>query len=152
MNNYTVYKDLLENFGKEINTNSNLTFALICFISLNLIVTIMNIFSQNRLKNKEKKIFSFNLKEKRRIEILEELYNKMENLSNFDGKERSDEFLLQIKEMEAFTNKNRLYLPKQIQKITNEYSDYLKSVLTDFRKKNYEFEINVFNKYSKLFA
>jgi hypothetical protein len=152
MNDYSALKDLLEIFSNEITTNSKLAIALICFIGINLVVTLLNIFSQNRLKNKEKQIYSFNLKEKRRIEILEELYTKMEDLSNFDGKERSDEFLQQIKEMEAFTNKNRLYLPKQIQKITNEYSDYLKNVLTDFRKKNYEFEMNIFNKYCKLFA
>lgn len=152
MNDYSALKDLFEIFSNEITTNSKLTITLICFIVVNLGVTLLNIFSQNRLKNKEKKIYSFNIKEKRRIEILEELYNKMENLSNFDGKERSDQFLQQIKEMEAYTNKNRLYLPKPIQKITNDYSDYLKNVLTDFRKKNYEFEMNVFNKYCKLFA
>ena len=151
MNNYSIYKDLFEVFSQEINTNTKLIIALICFICVNLVVTLLNIYSQNRLKNKEKKIFSFNLKEKRRIEILEILYNMMERLSNFDGKENHEIFLNDIKEFELYVNTNKLFISKSIQKIITEYSDYQKNVLVDFRKKSYEFEIKTFNKFYNCF-
>jgi hypothetical protein len=71
MNNFGILKQLIESYSKDIALNNKLLVALIVFISINLITTIINIISQHRLKNKDKKIISFKIKEEKRILIFE---------------------------------------------------------------------------------
>lgn len=141
MNDYGALKDLMENSNSEINTNSKLAFILICFISINLIVTLLNIFSQNRLKNKEKKIYSFNIKEKKRIDISEELFTQLDKLTFFNGKDDNDIFLNKIQILEKYVTSNRLYISKNTYRNVQEQCDYFKSVLADYRKKDYAKEL-----------
>jgi len=152
MNNVSIIKDLFEIYSKDIQNNTKLLIALIVFISINLIVTFINIYAQIKLKNKEKKIYSFNLKEKRRIETSEELFKMLDELTFFDGKNTNDSFLTKIQTLERYVSSNKLYISKDVQSIVQDYNDYFKSVLTDYRTKDYAKEIeftkcfcNIFN-------
>lgn len=151
MNDYGALKDLMENSNSEINTNSKLAFILICFISINLIVTLLNIFSQNRLKNKEKKIYSFNIKEKKRIDISEELFTQLDKLTFFNGKDDNDIFLNKIQILEKYVTSNRLYISKNTYRNVQEQCDYFKSVLADYRKKDYAKELGFTKNFCTIF-
>ncbi len=151
MNDYSALKDILEIFSNEVSTNSRLAIALICFIGINLIVTILNILSQNRLKNKEKKIYSFNIKEKKRIEISEELFLQLDNLTFYNGKDDNDVFLNKIQILERYVTSNRLYISKSIFSNVEEQCDYFKSVLGDYRKKNYAKELEFTKNFCNIF-
>ena len=146
MNNLGVLNKLIESYSGDLMLNSKLLIALSIFIFINLITTIINIYSQHVLQTKEKKIFSFTIKEKRRIEIFEEIYLLLDNLSFFDGRSDNAEFLIQIQSTEQVISSHKLFLPKKEQILIYNISDYYKTVLTDHRKKNYENETELFKK------
>lgn len=151
MNNISAIKDLFEIYSKDIQSNSKLLIALIVFISINLVVTFINIWAQINLKNKEKKIYSFNLKEKRRIEILEELFKQIDNLTYYDGKENNEIFLSKIQSLEKYVCANRLYIPKNIYKTVQDFNDYFKCYLTDYRKKDFASEMKLTEDFCNIF-
>lgn len=151
MNNASVIKDLFEIYSTDIQNNTKLLIALIVFISINLVVTFVNIWAQIKLKNKEKKIHSFNLKEKRRIEISEELFTQLDKLSFYDGKAINDSFLHEIQILEKYISSNRLYIPKNVYTNVQDQSDYFKSVLADHRKKDYAKEMELTKIFCNLF-
>jgi len=151
MNNVTVIKDLFEIYSKDIQNNTKLLIAMSIFILINLIVTFVNIWAQVKLKNKEKKIYSFNLKEVRRIEISEKLYNQLDNLTFFDGKNNNEIFLIKIQELEKFVSSNKLYISKNVFKNVQGFSDYFKSVLVDYRKKDYAKEMELTENFCNIF-
>ena len=151
MNNLGVIKELLEKYGEDIALNSKLIIALIIFIFINLITTIINIISAHSLKGKEKKITSFNIKEQKRINVFENVYQQLDKLSFFNGKNDANEFLNHIQEVEQYISKNKIYIGKKELKSFYKITDYYKIVVTDFRKKDYNNELILFNKLSELF-
>lgn len=151
MNNVSVIKDLFEIYSNDIQNNTKLLIALSVFILLNLIVTLTNIYAQVKLKNKEKRIHSFNLKEKRRIEVAEELFRQLDLLTFYDGKSDNEEFLLGIKDIEKYVSANRLYISKNVLTIIQDFADYFKSILVDFRRKDYAKEMAFTSSFCKIF-
>lgn len=143
MNDYTAIADTLKN-----TSNINI---LIIFISINVLVSLVQIYAGFRLKSKDRLIYSQNLKEKRRIKTIEELFRKLENLTYFDGRKENDNFLKEISELDAFVTKNRLYIDKKYLRITNEINDYFRTVLSDFRKKDFKREQTYFDNFLKIF-
>lgn len=150
MNDFGALQNLIEAANKNISANYNLTITLLGFVCLNFLLTCLDIFFQFRLKNKEKSINSHNLKESKRINIQEELYKLLEELTYYDG---SDAVNYQTKsnKINKYLTKERLYLDKTIIKITQNFNDYFLTVLGDYRKKNYSTETDFLEEYSKIF-
>jgi len=151
MNDFSLITGLFDTYSKDIQSNSKLLITVIIFISINLIITLINIYAQVSLKEKEKKIFSFNLKEKKRIEVFEVLFVKLDLLTFFDGKVNNANFLIDIQNIDKYVTSQRLYIPNALFKVVQEYNDYYKSVLSDYRKKNYATEIDLSNKLCLIF-
>lgn len=151
MNNFGILKDLLESYSKDIALNNKLLIALIVFISINLITTVINIISQHRLKLKDKKIISFKIKEEKRISIFESIYQMLDKMTFYTGRDDCEEFLNSIQEAEKYISNNKIYIDKKEQKLMYETTDYFKTVVTDFRKKDYSNEIKLFDKLSTKF-
>jgi Icc-related predicted phosphoesterase len=151
MNNFGILKQLIESYSKDIALNNKLLVALIVFISINLITTIINIISQHRLKNKDKKIISFKIKEEKRILIFEAIYQKLDKMTFFSGKDDSENLLKSIQETEKNISSNKIYIGKKELKLMYNVTDYFKTVASDYRKKDYASEIKLFDKLSDTF-
>lgn len=82
---------------------------------------------------------------------MEDLYILLDKISYFDRGE-SDQMLLAITEVEKFISEKRIYLDKSTEKVINKWLDYYKSVLVDFRKKNYEYEMTLVNEFRQEFS
>jgi flagellar biosynthesis component FlhA len=151
MNNFGILNELIEGYSQDIALNNKLLIALIVFISINLITTIINIVSQHRLKQKDKKIISFKIKEEKRISIFESIYQKLDKMTFFTGREDCEEFLNLIQETEKYISNNKLYMNQKELKLMYETTDYFKTVLADYRKKDYSNEIKLFDRLSAKF-
>ncbi|QIH38727.1 hypothetical protein G7A72_07930 [Flavobacterium sp. Sr18] len=81
MNDIGVLQELIGKFSNNVDNNNKLSIALLIFMIINILMSLVNILSDHKLKNKEKKIFSFTLKEKRRIEIFEKIYQLQDKLT-----------------------------------------------------------------------
>nr|WP_042270265.1 hypothetical protein [Nonlabens ulvanivorans] len=114
MNNLGLLKDLLTEYANDIERNNQLLIALLIFISINLLTTIINIASQHKLKSKDKSIISFQIKEQKRITIFESIYRKLDKMTFTDSRIESEELLQQIKNVEKLISKNKLYIDKKI--------------------------------------
>ncbi|WP_425076956.1 hypothetical protein [Psychroserpens sp. S379A] len=152
MNNIGILKDLLKTYADDIERNNQLLIALLIFISINLITTIINIISQHKLKSKDKSIISFKIKEQKRISIFESIYRKLDKMTFLDGKTEADELLQLIQNVEKSISKNKLYIHKKNQKLMYDITDYFKTTLTDYRKKDYRKELKLFDKLSSNFG
>jgi len=150
MNDFGALQNLIEAANKNINSNYNLTLTLLGFVSVNFLLTCLDIFFQFRLKNKEKSINSYNLKEAKRIETKDELYKLLEELTYYDG---TNAQLYQSKSaaINKFLTQKRLYLDKNIIKISQNFNDYFLTVLSDYRRKNFETETNFLEEYTIAF-
>lgn len=151
MNNFGILKELIESYSKDIALNNKLLIAVLIFILINLFTTIINIISQHRLKNKDKKIISFKIKEEKRILIFEGIYRELDKMTFFSGKDDSEQLLQSIQEIERNISSNKIYIGKKELKIMYETTDYFKTVASDFRRKNYESEIEFFDRLSNVF-
>ncbi|MGO4921464.1 hypothetical protein [Maribacter spongiicola] len=152
MNNIGILKDLLQTYADDIEKNNQLLIALLVFISINFLTTIINIISQHKLKSKDKNIISFKIKEQKRISIFESIYIKLDKMTFLDGRTESEELLQLIQNVEKLISKNKLYIHKKNRKLMYDITDYFKTTLTDYRKKDYSKEIKLFDKLSSNFA
>lgn len=149
MNNLGVLQKLIEQLDSDLSHNNKLIIALIIFVLLNFVLTAINIYFQFKLKNKDKEINNHNLRESKRIEHQEQLYILLESLTYFDGTSAEKEkFQKTIVEINQFLTQKRIYLNKNIIKISQEFTDYNTQVLVDYRKKNYENELLILEKYN----
>lgn len=151
MNDIGVLKELIDKFSNNIDNSNKLSIALMIFMLINLLMSLINIYSDHKLKNKEKKIFSFSLKEKRRIEIFEKIYQLQDKLTFYDGRNDNNTFLLDIQSIQVYVSQNKLYLSNKEQQLINEINDYFKTVLTNYRIKDYRKEAELFKKMEGLF-
>lgn len=151
MNNFGILKDLLENYKEDLALNNKLMVALLIFISINLITAIINILSQHNLKSKDKKIISFKIKEEKKIHIFEEIYQKLDKISFFDGKNDTEEFLNTIQDTEKYMSACKIHFNKNERAVMYEITDYYKIVLVDYRKKDFHNETKLFSKLSDLY-
>jgi hypothetical protein len=149
MNNLGGLLKLIEQLESDLSTNNKLIIALSIFVLLNFVLAGLNIFFQFKLKNKDKEINHHNLRESKRIENQERLYILLESLTYFDGNPKGkDAFQKTITEINQFLTQKRIYLNKDIIKISQEFTDYNTQILVDYRKKNYEKEILILEKYN----
>jgi hypothetical protein len=152
MNNLGAYKDLFEIYSTDLQQNTKLIITLTIFIGINLLVTILNIISQQVLKTKDKKIFSFTIREKKRIKHFEYVYQKFDDLTFFDGRQNNDSFLSNIQGLQKYITHHKLYFNKKELTLMNDYSDYFTIILSDHRKKDFQLEFSHAEKLQKAFT
>lgn len=151
MNDPSLIKEIIETYTISNNKLTSLSITIIIFTSANIIAIIANIWSSFRLKNKEKGIIKYEKLEESRIRIHHELFLKLEELTYYSPTDNSDDFTIKSNEINTFLSKNRLFINKDIYKITDEFNNYFLTVIQDYRKKNTEKEIKILDKYIKLF-
>lgn len=152
MNNLGALQNLIESLNNDISSNNKLIIGLSVFVGLNLILAIMNIIFQFRLKDKEKDINSYNLREAKRIEQQHCLYSMLENLSYYDGNTETIQFYhSKVSEINKFLTREKLFLSGHLIKISQQYTDYFLGVLSDYRTKSYEREMEMLELYNLRF-
>ncbi len=152
MNNFGALKDLIVSLSGDISSTNKLIIGLSVFVGLNFLLAILNIIFQFKLKNKEKDINSYNLREVKRIELQHSLYTMLESLSYYDGtKENFKLYHEKVSEINKFITREKLFLSKRLIQISQQYTDYFLSVLSDYRTKNYEREMEMLELYSVKF-
>jgi hypothetical protein len=152
MNNIGILQKLIEQLETDLSTNNKLIISLIIFVVLNLILAGINIFFQFRLKNKDKEVNNHNLREIKRIEHQEELYVLLESLTYYNGTSKEKvSFQKKMTLINQFLTQKKIYLNKEIIKISQEFTDYNTQLLVDYRKKNYEKELMILEKYNTQF-
>lgn len=152
MNNLGGLLKLIEQLENDLSTNNKLIIALSIFVLLNFILAGINIYFQFKLKNKDKEINHHNLREVKRIENQEKLYILLERLTYFDGTTKAKiAFQKQITDINKFLTQKKIYLNKDIIKISQEFTDYNTQLLVDYRKKSYEKENIILEKYNTRF-
>ena len=143
--------DILNELIQKHEDKTSLYWAVIILLGLNLIAAIANFLQTFYIKNSEEKQYRKRIREDRRINILENLYSFLEELTYFNGKESNDELLIKISSLEKYSSKNSIYISKEIQQCLTDTLDYFRSLTTNYRKKNYETESNHLSKYISLF-
>lgn len=150
MNDFGALQELVVNVNEKINSNTKLLFTLGIFVVINIIATLLDIFFQFRLKEKEKDINNHNIRETKRVDTQEELYNMLEELTYY-ANSNSQSYQIKSKEINKYLTKKRIYLNKEIIKITQEFNDYFLNVLSDYRNKDFQKETDFLERYSKIF-
>lgn len=149
MNDYSLTEDMLKEIVG-ISNNDTLLLTLLIMVSINIGVEVFKFISRWVLTNKSKKDKRLILIEEKRIKILEQLFQSLDHLTLFDSSQEQ-ELLIEIKDINKFITRNKIYIPKEFQKFSNEILDYFKNILTDYRLKNIEKETKLFNKFCNAF-
>jgi hypothetical protein len=113
---------------------------IVIFVAVNLIVALINWLIQKNIKNLESRIYKTKVREDRRITIIEEIYKECVAFTYILGKNEMVLELNKISALEKKLSENRLYINSNMNKKITTYLDYLKSLISDFRYKNFEKE------------
>lgn len=81
MGDLGLLEKLIENLSKDVSAHFRMILSISIFVGLNIVLAIVNIIVQFKLKNKEKEINHYNLREVKRIECQEKLYTLLEKLT-----------------------------------------------------------------------
>lgn len=131
-------------------------------IFFNIISVAANIFSAFlfkireadlaiRLKEKEVSINSLKLKEERRIDLYEDLFDHMNKLILWVPFEDKNDLIKLVKEFEAKVNSRKLYIDTNALSIINSFTDYCKELITNPTAKNIKCEDDFIFKFIKNF-
>lgn len=93
-----------------------------------------------RLKEKEVAINSLKLKEERRIDLYEDLFDHMNKLVLWVPFEDKDDLIRLVKEFEIKVNSKKLYIDANGLSIINGFTDYCKGLITTPTDKNIKSE------------
>lgn len=152
MVDFSALNEIIEKLNNEISGNNKLLITLFIFVGINIIGAVVNIIVQFKLKNKEKNINNHNLREAKRIEKQAMLYNMLEDLSYFDGSNKDFKlYHKKVSEINKFLTKERLFLSKELIRLSQEFSDYFLGVLSDYRTKSYEKEMKILDNFCIIF-
>lgn len=152
MDDFGILEKLIENLGDDVSSHFKMMLTISIFVGLNIVLALINIFVQFKLKNKEKEINQHNLREVKRIENQENLYTLLEKLTYYDGDVgKLEEYHSKLVHINKFLTGKKLYLNRDLIIISQEFTDYFLSILTDYRKKDYEKETKFLEKYCSKF-
>lgn len=101
-------------------------------------------------KKQEKNVYSFNLKEEKRISHLEKIALQINNLSLCDP-QNTNEILTKVNALSAYTFSNGLHVNSTYQEIVNNVCDYYSSVAENFKNKNIQTETQFMNQFKAHF-
>jgi hypothetical protein len=124
---------------------------VLLFLSINLLVALLNWLIQRNIKTIENNIYRKKIREDKKIAIIEDIYGE---LVSFTYCLNQEELLLNINRLTSLEQKialNKLYIDSRMNNKIVEFIDYIKGLLSDFRKKSFEKEIKYLNEIEKEF-
>lgn len=141
---------MLKDIIDALKNSNSLIMTLVVLISINIGVEVIRFFGMLFLSKQDKSNKRQLLIEEKRIKVLEQLFQSLDTLTLYN---RDEEVLMleKIKEINLYMTRNKLYIPKSFQKCTSEILDYFKNILTDFRLRSIEKEVQLFDKFCNEF-
>lgn len=140
----------LSEIAKNSKDTSTFYVTLFIILGVNIVVGIINLFTQIYLKKQDKRIHKINILEAKRLEILESIYNKLDHLTYYDQSQLA-ELLTEINAVTRFINAKRIYVTQEILDICTNYLDYFKIVVSNYSSKNIQTESNYLNEFYRAF-
>jgi hypothetical protein len=135
-----VIKELLTTAQQDRSQLRTVLIWAVVIIVINIISVVWNSVLQVRLKNKEKEIANYNLKQEKRILVYESIFKKFNDLTLFLPHNDVNTLIQDIQSIQGFINYNKIYIDKNSISIYNEFLDYFRKLITFPYQKDVRFE------------
>ena len=142
---------LIKDLFSEAGTNKVTFWTLTLILIVNIGVVIINCLAQFKLKTKEKSILKYGKIQDRSIEICVELYNRLEQISLLTEIANAEELAKKVNDINAFISHYKLFISNELQKCSQEITDYYMTVLTVPSSKDWGKEKKLFDQFSETF-
>lgn len=144
-------KDIAELVIAHTKDLERLGIALIALLGVNILGLLGRYLVEDKLKFREVRVNKASIINNKKVTVQENLFHLLDELTLMDPGD-STSFLNKIQETDKYIRKNKLFIEKQITKISNDILDYHKSVLVNPASKNFEFEIEHLEKFTNEFT
>ncbi len=134
------FKEISEQLSNQVQDNTKFLIGLGVVILIDILLLGARIWSDFSIKSMDKGIHSANLKEQKKINLYEQIYAKMDEITNIDPRD-SSLILMKVTELERFFKLNFLYIHKQVEKIIFKFTDYNKAISQNISLKNFDTEV-----------
>ncbi|MDI9365190.1 MAG: hypothetical protein QM541_09585 [Flavobacterium sp.] len=138
LNDFGIIKELLEKQKIDYDNNKTILIIYSLVTTLNIVAIVINYIVQLKIKNADKKIHAFKIREDKRIVIYEQIYQILDSIVDLNPQNEQQEILTKITEVEKIIATKNIYIDKQIKKVTTNFLDYAKEIITQPRKRSYE--------------
>ena len=146
-----VAKEYLDAYNGLVSNQSKFWIWLLLGIGLQIISSVISLITQLRLKNLDKNIVKFNLREERRVKVQEEIFRQMVEFTWFIPGDSIDSLRSQIYNLDNYSQVQRLYISDSSRTIINNYLDHFRAVLASPYRKNIEHEQKMLDAYYTIF-
>ena len=147
VSNRIMKESLIEQLNDKVESLEQILILLLFLMVANIATAIIKYVADRKLKGVDLRNIRQNLIIEREIKVQENIYKLLESITLFDPREETDEMLSKIIKTERYINSNNLFISKKINKCVDEILDYLKSILTDYRKKDISKETKLLNEF-----
>ena len=136
--------------GSAVDESNGLMITLIVFLIVNIFALIAKYFFDRALKKQDIKIGRKVSITALAIKTEADLFIKLENLKSFQ-KSEAHEMLDAIIDIENSLGSSRLFICKDLMKLTNDCLDYFKKVVANFSEKDIRKEKRFTEKFCSLY-
>ncbi len=123
-----------------------LIWVVIFLVFLSSLISILF----NAISNSRSKSNIYVGETSKKVEVFEYIY-KMFNKYTLYDREQSQDLLFEIQSLLKYTIDNGLYIDKHLTTLTNDFTDYFKEVIVDYRKKDFNTEQEFQIRFKRLF-
>lgn len=149
-NDLDVFEKMLNSIDSKLSENAKFILPLIVVVSINIVIGIISLLTQIHLKNKDVEIHKINIRENKKIDVLEKVFQELIKLKNYD-RTQTTQLISSILSIERLCQSNGLYIDKRMNVILNSILDYFKTIATNFRNKDIKKESKLFDDYTRAF-
>jgi hypothetical protein len=148
---HEVAKEYLEAYNTLVSTQSKFWIWLLLGLGLQVLSSLSSLIIQWRLKNLDKNITKFNLREERRIKVYEEVYRLMVGLTWFIPGDPVQQLVQDTSALDSYIQIQKLYISNDIKAILDNYLDHFRAVSATPYRKNIATESKMLEDYYDLF-
>jgi hypothetical protein len=148
---HEISKEYLDAYSTLVSAQSKFWTWLLLGLGLQVLSSLSSLIIQWRLKNLDKNITKFNLREERRIKVYEEVYRQMVGLTWFVPGDSVQQLNQDIFTLDNYSQIQNLYIDSDIKDVLVEYLDHFRSVSATPHLKNIAEESRLLEKYYQLF-
>lgn len=148
---HEIAKEYIDSYNKLVDSHEKFWVWLVVGISVQILSAVLSFLMQLRLKNLEKNITKFNLREEKRISVMEDVYQKMSELTWFFPGESVVDLNDQIKIIDKLVTSKALYLSNNVRLLVGRYLDHFRNVASNPNRKDISKEEKMLDEFSSFF-
>ncbi|HLO69780.1 MAG TPA: hypothetical protein VK167_02860 [Flavipsychrobacter sp.] len=142
--------EVISDLSNNVKSNEKLLYVLIGLLVTDIILTLIKVYFDFRLKSLDKKIYRANIIEDNSVQITAKIFKELNDLT-YILPNSAHTIIPKIITIERFYNDNLIFINSDILPCIREICDYFKSVAGDYRKKNYQTEATLFRNFIQKF-